>query len=550
MMSRSNIAGKVPASAMAQSNVQRHPMVDRVVFRPLTAPLKLVRSLSVVCCLLWLSAPFASAAEADTLAPTKAWTLASPESVGMDSARLAIALGEMQAKVRNIHGLLLVRHGRVVVDANFYPYDGRVPHNVASVTKSVMTTLIAIAADQGKLDIDQPVLSFFPGRVIANRDPRKERITVRHLTGMTSGLDCVGEHDEPTLHEMNASPDWIQFTLDRKVVAEPGTTFSYCSPGMHLLSAILQKVAGTTTLDFARRYLFEPLGITEVIWPADPQGITHGWGDLHLFAKDAVKIGYLWLHGGEWNGTQIVSRKWVEQSSRLQAKTSDYWHDDYGYGWWIMTGDEFKQYAAAGRGGQRIAVFPTLDIVVATVGGGFESGDALRLLGTALTSPEKSLAANPKGEAELKAVLARLTLSPAPVPVKPLPDLAKAVSGNIYGFAPNPLQLTTLRIDFDATAEARLALTFSAGQPPRTGAVGLDGVYRMSPGENNLPVGIRGFWAGANTFVTEYDGIASIDAFDLKMRFEGDRITIEAKERTYESGVTVTGSVTSKAAVQ
>jgi CubicO group peptidase (beta-lactamase class C family) len=160
------------------------------------------------------------------------------------------------------------------------------------VTKSVTTTLVGIAADQGKLRLDDPVLSFFPDRAVANRDARKERVTVAHLASMTSGLDCVATPDEPTLAEMTASADWVQFTLDRPMVAEPGTTFSYCSPGMHLLSAVLTRATGMSELDFARQNLFEPLGIRDVVWPVDPQGFNHGWGDVYLYPRDAAKLGY------------------------------------------------------------------------------------------------------------------------------------------------------------------------------------------------------------------------------------------------------------------
>jgi CubicO group peptidase (beta-lactamase class C family) len=129
----------------------------------------------------------------------------------------------------------------VVTDATFYPYDGQTVHNVASVTKSLMTTLIGIAADQGKLDLDDTMVSFFPDRSIANLDPRKEDITVRHLASMSSGLDCTNEADELTLKEMVASPNYVQFVLDREVTWEPGKQFVYCSPAIHLLSPILQQ---------------------------------------------------------------------------------------------------------------------------------------------------------------------------------------------------------------------------------------------------------------------------------------------------------------------
>ena len=184
--------------------------------------------------------------------PTQGWRTSTPEEQGLDSAKLAEGLKAMQEQDIRIDSLLIIRNGSVVLDATFYPYDGELLHNMASVTKSVMTTLIGIAAEQGKLQLDQPVVSFFPDRTIANLDARKEKITVRHLTGMVNGFEsgCLAG-DQPTIEKMQAAPDWVQAALDRKMVFEPGSEFCYDSPGMHLLSAILQKATGMTALDFA-----------------------------------------------------------------------------------------------------------------------------------------------------------------------------------------------------------------------------------------------------------------------------------------------------------
>jgi CubicO group peptidase (beta-lactamase class C family) len=483
--------------------------------------------------LIVLSPAVASEAE-------QTWPTMTPEEAGFSSLALADALKTMRQRDLHIHSLTIIRHGKQVLDARFYPYDGKLPHNLASVTKSVMTTLIAIAAEQGKLSLDAPMLSFFPNRSIANRDERKERITVRHLTGMMSGLACTGEHDEPQLHEMNASADWVQFALDLKVIDEPGSRFSYCSPGMHLLSAILQQATGQTTFDFARANLFAPLGITTAEWPIDPQGVTSGWGDLFLFPEDVAKLGQLWLMSGQWQGKQIVSGEWVGQSAKLQIATGPLGGDGYGYGWWIRQGSP-PGYDARGRGGQQVSVFPTLDAVVVTTGAGLDPGEALSLIGNAFVSPEQPLAPEAEGARVLETALTAITESPPPQPVPPLPPAAAAITGKIYRLAPNPLRLATFKFSFDGSAEAQMSMTFSDGRRSRGGAVGLDGVYRFSAGEGNFPAGMRGHWIDANRFALEYDGIAYIDAFDLVLRFEGKAISIEAKERTYESGITLTG---------
>jgi CubicO group peptidase (beta-lactamase class C family) len=473
--------------------------------------------------------------------PTQGWHSATPEQEGIDSAKLAEGLLAIGRQNLNLHSLLLVRNGQVVVDANFYPYDGKAVHDVASVTKSVMTTLIAIAADQGKLELDAPMVSFFPDRTIANRDARKERITVRHLASMANGLEsmCLA-NDEGTLRAMQESPDWVQFALDRKMTYEPGTHFCYDSPGMHLLSAILQQATGMTALDFARQNLFAPLGIDEVIWPMDAQGFNHGWGDLHLHPRDMAKIGYLWLNHGLWDGKQIVSRAWVDESVKTQMTTSG--DDDYGYGWWIMTGEE-GVYAAIGRGGQRIQVWPAWQLILVMTGGGVEIDDIEPFVAPALVDTSKPLAANPTGVAQLDAALAVIVQPPAPTAVAPLPATAKAISGKTFVFEPNPLGMESVALEFNDSAEAILHIKLAGSDQVAAWPVGLDGVYRLSAGNYNLPQGLRGDWTDAQTFAFEYDNIANNDHIFLRLHVEDDQVVLESQETAHELGARFEGKL-------
>ncbi len=484
--------------------------------------------------------------------PTQGWRGSTPEEQGIDSAKLAEALLTMREKKINIHSLLVIRNGAVVVDAYFYPYDGKTVHDQASVTKSVMTTLIAIAANQGKLQLDQPMVSYFPGRTIANRDSLKERITVRQLTSMSSGLDCTSERDEATLREMMASPDWVQFILDRKAVWEPGTHYVYCSPGMHLLSIILQNATGLKALDFARQNLFEPLGIRNVIWEIDPQGYNHGWGGMYLHPHDMAKIGYLWLNKGEWEGKQIVSRDWVENSVKAQIDTGrDY---DYGYGWLVHT-DGPVAYSASGRGGQRIIVVPAWNLIVVTTGGGFEFEEIEPLVVPSLVDMKKPLPSNSAGVDRLEAAMAAISEPPAPKLVPPLPETARAISSKTFVFDPNPLEIENMRLEFNNSAEAVWQVKFTGrGQMPPW-PIGLDGVYRLFPttqslaeslkgargGDYNLPHGQRGYWADSKTFVLELDEIANNVHLILRMHFEGDHVVVECQEISFELGVRIEG---------
>ncbi|MBI4601838.1 MAG: serine hydrolase [Planctomycetes bacterium] len=160
--------------------------------------------------------------------PTSGWRTASPESRGIDSAALAEALLHARASGSHVHSLLVVRGGYLVLEAYFHPYDGDAPHDVASVSKSVTSTLVGIAIDRGHLaGVDQRLTDVFASRPIAHRDERKDRVTIESLLTMTSGLDCRYEPAEATLREMRESPDWVQFMLDLPMAAEPETRFVY-----------------------------------------------------------------------------------------------------------------------------------------------------------------------------------------------------------------------------------------------------------------------------------------------------------------------------------
>ncbi len=472
--------------------------------------------------------------------PTKSWKTSTPEEQGIDSGKLAEGLQALRDKNIAIHSLLLIRNGRIVVDAYFYPYDGRSYHNVESVTKSFTTTLIAIAAEQGKLNLDQPVLSFFPEYKIAHRDALKESMTVKDLAKMANGMESMGVmNDEGTLEEMKASSDWIQFALDRKMVAKPGERFVYDSPGMHMLSAILQQSTGETEFEFARENLFEPLGIQEVFWETDPQGYNHGWGDLYLYPRDAAKLGYLWLSQGVWDDKQIVSKQWVKEAVTSHSITGG--ADNYGYGWWVPIKQDPKNYFALGRGGQYVLVLPDWNAILVLTGTSFELDTIKPFLLPALASIGNPLPANPAGVAHLDETVASLLKEPAPSAVKPLPEIAKTISSKIIVFDPNPFNVKTLQLVFHNSAEAYMELNFSDKQVPRKGTTGLDGVYRFSPGRNELPAALRGVWQDDRTFIFDYDEVANRNAYSFVMHFSGDQVTLEVRERAHANGVEMKG---------
>ena len=493
-----------------------------------------------------------AAAPAPDYWPTNGWQNSTPEEQGFDSFKLAEGLVAIRDAQIPIHSLLLVRNGRVLLEAYFYPYDGKAPHSTSSVTKSITTTLIAIAADQGKLNLDDHMVSFFPEYTIANLDDRKQAITVRHLASMSAGMDCSGLPDELTVMEMEASPDWVQFALDRPMAYEPGTHWNYCGLWMHLLSAILEKATGMPTEEFARVNLFEPLGIQAGTWPKDPQGVNMGAGNLRLYPTDMAKIGLLWLQRGKWDGRQVVSSSWVKQSvvRRFQAG-----EDSYGYGWWISDGLTGPSYDAVGNGGMRITVDPTLNLVLVTTGGGFDVDEVVSYLVAAFVDLKNPLPANPDGKIRLAEVVASLPKPPDPQPVPSLPAMAGEISGKVFTFDPNPFLMESMRLDFNNSAEATVQFGFTDGQQTPSVPVGLDGLYRITPGLDldrafhvfvdfkNLAVGLRGAWVDEKTFQLEYDTLVNRYFYLLEMQFNGAQVSIQASERGTNAAATFEGHV-------
>ncbi|HZS06617.1 MAG TPA: serine hydrolase [Blastocatellia bacterium] len=470
--------------------------------------------------------------------PTHGWRTTTPEAQGIDSDKLAEAIEQARGGGVNIHSLLIVRNGYLVAEAYFHPYDGKSPHDLASVTKSITTTLVGLAIEQGKIrSVGQPALSFFPGHMIANRDERKERITVEHLLTMSSCLDCKSKGGEPTLWDMHQEKNWAQFMLDLPMVGEPGSNFVYCSGGMHLLSTIISQTTGMTAHDYAKQRLFGALGIRETIWPADPQGTSHGFGNLHLFPRDMAKIGWLFLNQGRWDGKQVVPAEWVATATRRHIKTGN--PRDYGYGWWIHPEGSVIPFEASGRGGQQISVVPSKNAVIVFNGGGFAAGEIMKLVIPAFKS-DQPLPENPAGVARLKAAIAAAGKAPAPNAMPALPEMAKTISGKTYVLEPNWISLQALSLTFTPSGDATARLTFGASQNlgwtqkhTEARAVGLDGITRVSPGGRlGLPAGVRGAWEDDHTFTLEYDEIANINGYRLTITFSGDGVSIHAKERT------------------
>ncbi len=455
--------------------------------------------------------------------PTQGWRTSTPEEQGFDSEKLLKLVEFIRGGNIQVDSVLFIRNGSIVMDAYFYdPYDGSIPHDMASVTKSITTTLIGIAADQGKLDLDKPVVTYSPEREIANLDARKEKVTVRHLAGMVNGFEsgCMAD-DAGTIGRMQSSPDWVQSALDRKIIQDPGKVFCYDSPGMHLLSAVLQEATGMTELEFGRQYLFEPLGIQNVFWDPDPQGYTYGWGDIHLLPQDAAKIAYLFMNHGNWEGKQIVSEEWVKAATTSYVMGDD---DQYRYGWWISE----DAFYASGRGGQKVFAVPALNTIVVITGSGYEYDEIAPYLEAAVLGVDDQIPDNPQGDARLDAAIKALVKEQTPMAPEALPDIAREVSGKTYTFDENTFGVETGKIEFDDPAQVVMTIQRTAGEI--IWRIGLDNVFRHS----SDGLWSRGRWQDPQTLVIE---LFDVGMLSRTIHFEGDDLTLIA------SGMRFTGHI-------
>jgi CubicO group peptidase (beta-lactamase class C family) len=307
------------------------------------------------------SSPAATVPASPIHSPSEAWRTSTPEEQGMDSQKLTQMLSAIQQRDMNLHSLLIVRHGYLVSETYFGEYQQDTRHELYSCTKSFVSTLIGIAIDKGYINrTDQRVLDFFPKHTFASLDEQKGSMTLEDLLTMRSGLDWQeGDAAYRTLYQ---SPDWVQFMLDKPMAQPPGSQFNYCSGCSHILSAILEQATGMDPRDFADQYLFEPLGISNMQWDTNADGVPIGGWGLQMTPRDMAKLGYLYLQNGQWNGQQIVSAGWVENATRTHTETDGVL--GYGYQWW--TYPSLKAYTATGRYGQTIFVIPEADMVIVT----------------------------------------------------------------------------------------------------------------------------------------------------------------------------------------
>jgi CubicO group peptidase (beta-lactamase class C family) len=286
--------------------------------------------------------------------------------VEIDAGMLAEVSRIIQEEEMGVESVLVVKEGYLVMDEYYEPFTMGETHKIYSCTKSVVSTLIGIAIEEGYIEgVNQTLLDFFPDRTPKNMSVWKEEMTLENLLTMTAGFDAKDSwlYDWVGLDRMYKSPDALQYVLGLDVIEEPGTRFEYTNGVSHLLSCIINETTGMSTLEYANDSLFTPLGFDDVVWKNDSLGRNWGYSTLNLTSHDMAKFGYLFLNNGTWDGEQIVPEFWVHDATRKHVD-APLW-PGYGYQWWI---DDWGHYLALGYRGQLIFVVPVDNLVVVFTG--------------------------------------------------------------------------------------------------------------------------------------------------------------------------------------
>ncbi len=442
-----------------------------------------------------------------------------PEAQGISSSAILAFVDQADKTIDALHSFILVRHGHVVAEAWWSPYNAESPHALYSLSKSFTSTAVGLAIAEGKLSIDDEVLKFFPDDAPKQPSKNLQAMRVSDLLRMSTG------HQAEPRREPGAV--WTKTFLAQPVPFKPGTHFLYNTSGTYMLSAIVQKVTGMTVLDYLKPRLFEPLGIEHPTWETSPQGISLGGYGLSIRTDDIARFGQLYLQKGTWQGKQLVPAAWVEAATARQTSNgsnpkSD-WDQGYGYQFWRCKNGAFR---GDGAFGQYCIVLPEQDAVIAITSGVKDMQAVLNLVWDQLLPAMKPapLATDQEAHAKLTQKLSSLMLRP--VQGNGVSASAAKRSMGMYEFPANDRKLESITLVGD-NKEGPVILAITSGGVHQKISCGNGKwekgrlAYGMFPEQ---PVAASGAWTSDDTFTAKICFYETPFCLTMTLKFSGTQL--------------------------
>ncbi len=289
----------------------------------------------------------------------------SPEAVGVDSAHLLAFLKEY-AEMTELapHALMMMRRGRIILETEFYPYRHDVWHVSHSMCKSITALAVGLMIDDGILSLDDKLTDIFKKRAFNLDFVKQNDITIRHLLTMSTGV---------SFNEMGSAlyDDWVEGFFSMSIKFSPGTKFMYNSMNTYMLSACIRERTGRDMFDILCERIFYPMGITELYWEKCPKGTTKGGWGLYMKIDDLMKFATLFLSGGCFEGTRLISEEWLTKMTKKHIDTPAV-SNTHGYGFQVWRSVRENSFQFNGMLGQNLIVFPDIDMAIAIYSGNSE----------------------------------------------------------------------------------------------------------------------------------------------------------------------------------
>lgn len=453
-----------------------------------------------------------------------------PESQGVSSKGIRDFLAAVKESGLEWHSFMLLRHGNVVAEGWWKPFDASYKHTLYSLSKSFTSTAIGFLVKEGKITVDDKLISFFPDETPAVPDDNLKAMKIRHLLTMNTGHDA---DTMPKLREMT-NQTWTKTFLEQPVIHEPSTHFLYNTGATYMLGAIVHKVTGLTLEKYLAPRLFEPLGIEGYDWETSPQGLnTAGFG-LRVKTEDIAKFGQLYLQKGKWNGKQLLPESWIEEATRKQTtsnKGDSDWSQGYGYQFWRC---KPGFYRGDGAFGQFCMVMPEQDAVLVMTS---ESWDLQKTMNVAYQTllpamSNNALAENSDELAGLKNDIHHLSLAtPKGSSTSPL---AAQYANKVFQTEANPYGIKELSFRFEKDY-CQLRLTTNTGTDLikfgwQNWLVNDGKAHNLFPVPNrtHMPSKIAGTatWTNDNTLQLNEKFVEAIHGDKLTCVFDGNKVSI------------------------